>query len=85
MGKTLDTWHRNSLTQKHPHKHGEDYENTTAIAQKKETPPQAWGRPEQQAGDLAQLRNTPTSMGKTCETVNRAEPNQKHPHKHGED
>ena len=65
--------------------HGEDFISEVALLDAPETPPHAWGRPIQKNKINADLRNTPTCMGKTDVYAFKPERNWKHPHMHGED
>ena len=51
----------------------------------RETPPRAWGRPEQLLGHQRCVRNTPTFVGKTQVLGGFAHISRKHPHVRGED
>ena len=50
-----------------------------------ETPPRVWGRPLEVIAHLAELRNTPTGVGKTVWAGLEFWASQKHPHGCGED
>ena len=54
-------------------------------AHPQETPPRAWGRPQDDVLQLRAWRNTPTSVGKTHPQNGRDASNEKHPHERGED
>ena len=70
---------------KHPHERGEDelYEYDSLCD--RETPPRAWGRLQRVRARTLGERNTPTSVGKTPDTVLLRSLIWKHPHERGED
>ena len=64
---------------------GEDFFARTYGTAKGETPPHAWGRLASVLPHLPSLRNTPTCVGKTIDTLRSLGVEQKHPHMRGED
>ena len=72
-------------TQKHPHRRGEDVELIPNVADREETPPQAWGRLVDVGITLPTCRNTPTGVGKTDNDRHNTATGEKHPHRRGED
>ena len=50
---------------KHPHERGEDSSGYDDTFSGDETPPRAWGRLLQSSWIVLEMRNTPTSVGKT--------------------
>ncbi len=65
MGKTIFSREQSRSHKKHPHAHGEDTRRFGQKKKKEETPPRAWGRPQNTAMNVSRVRNTPTRMGKT--------------------
>ena len=65
VGKTYSSPQQHRCLRKHPHVRGEDAMGMTTAQLDKETPPRAWGRPTAKDCTHAQLRNTPTCVGKT--------------------
>ena len=80
FGQTLFDAHK-----KHPHERGEDSIANERRDWTMETPPRAWGRPTITGARKGKLRNTPTSVGKTCVGVACLRLLWKHPHERGED
>ena len=70
---------------KHPHGRGEDRGGEGRGDTPRETPPRAWGRPEQRHGDGHAAGNTPTGVGKTPSLYGSGQRQGKHPHGRGED
>ena len=85
VGKTRCSPVNVDINQKHPHVRGEDCPRSRHITPSLETPPRAWGRPEQAQASLDASRNTPTCVGKTGGHCARCVKGQKHPHVRGED
>ena len=85
MGKTPVYSVPGLIDQKHPHVHGEDKIYSVAISFGVETPPRAWGRPDDIGLGGIAFRNTPTCMGKTLLYSRHPANHKKHPHVHGED
>ena len=85
VGKTTGRSTRSSACQKHPHGRGEDQEFASVRNWATETPPRAWGRPENGALIVEEHGNTPTGVGKTGAVVIQHAVGQKHPHGRGED
>ena len=71
--------------QKHPHGRGEDDFSPVALKSELETPPRAWGRPDEIQLQLMCLRNTPTGVGKRFDAPYRLILIGKHPHGRGEE
>ena len=76
---------RLSNRQKHLHERGEDYGEQSGAMARKETPPRAWRRRNQQLGVDKRLRNTSTSVEKTEAPVKVCKECKKHLHERGED
>ena len=55
--------------QKHPHERGEDSVLRPWMRRERETPPRAWGRRSRHKGRHDNVRNTPTSVGKTKSSI----------------
>ena len=70
---------------KHPHGRGEDNCVEGWYTRDRETPPRAWGRPEQGKVSTVSGRNTPTGVGKTRGRSTSPPEGKKHPHGRGED
>ena len=85
VGKTYYQTYRRSSSGKHPHRRGEDASAAETSSKMLETPPQAWGRPATYATTCGRVRNTPTGVGKTCESFWKKAAVRKHPHRRGED
>src|SRR5690606_24244351 len=85
VGKTRDGMGIRCRAEKHPHRRGEDGENSTLMRFGLETPPQAWGRPECAAQRVGDPGNTPTGVGKTKRGHQDPGGPRKHPHRRGED
>ncbi len=85
VGKTPDDFHWPSDPQKHPHGRGEDYQDPIDDSLTVETPPRAWGRPNDGCEPRMGFGNTPTGVGKTHSRGLRASLAAKHPHGRGED
>ena len=85
VGKT-PVWQQDlPLPWKHPHERGEDRAGMATTGKATETPPRAWGRPQDTALERGQGGNTPTSVGKTGDQGPERLAIQKHPHERGED
>ena len=65
VGKTTGCRYPICGEQKHPHGRGEDESIKSRVLPQKETPPRAWGRPDESDGNRRRSRNTPTGVGKT--------------------
>ena len=76
---------KTAIPGKHPHRRGEDEDEPFLAGLKKETPPQAWGRPAPPEKRLYATGNTPTGVGKTQTVSTFAQSTRKHPHRRGED
>ena len=85
MGKTFTLAILKFSSEKHPHVHGEDHPARHHQSMCLETPPRAWGRPNDFFGSVRYIGNTPTCMGKTSRCWGVCGKGQKHPHVHGED
>ena len=85
VGKTARRPFRLCKIKKHPHERGEDHFSTTYPASRRETPPRAWGRHDHVLPVVVDVRNTPTSVGKTQRTGHALCTAWKHPHERGED
>ena len=85
VGKTKQQWNHQALPQKHPHVRGEDLEYVDVNMRTGETPPRAWGRPEDPAVHAVRYGNTPTCVGKTPSCLPARGQRGKHPHVRGED
>ena len=70
---------------KHPHGRGEDAAKPRFRQAGTETPPRAWGRPDNITGASTNSRNTPTGVGKTYIIGELDGSRKKHPHGRGED
>ena len=66
VGKTQNGVGILVLSEKHPHRRGEDRTISVTPDSGVETPPQAWGRHTDGENGPAWPRNTPTGVGKTC-------------------
>ena len=73
------------MSLKHPHGRGEDLLNSTPLPSITETPPRAWGRPHASLGNIVNVGNTPTGVGKTLHAWAELGGGRKHPHGRGED
>ncbi len=85
VGKTPAFLARRMLPKKHPHGRGEDTLFPFYFLVVTETPPRAWGRRFRSARLACRWRNTPTGVGKTCESCESDHGFWKHPHGRGED
>ena len=85
VGKTESNQPPTEHRQKHPHGRGEDSDASTTPILTMETPPRAWGRPQQSSTTEPRIRNTPTGVGKTNTTAQTLQQVRKHPHGRGED
>ena len=85
VGKTAIAHKGPCFARKHPHERGEDGLTPKVYSLALETPPRAWGRLLAYAVPWMPWRNTPTSVGKTLESLKGLFPYQKHPHERGED
>ena len=85
VGKTPAAFNVYNALGKHPHERGEDAVGIIAFGHTAETPPRAWGRPEEAEMKVSSGGNTPTSVGKTYSTTSTAQLSWKHPHERGED
>ena len=65
VGKTQNGVGILVLSEKHPHRRGEDRTISVTPDSGVETPPQAWGRPAHDEVRRIIMRNTPTGVGKT--------------------
>ncbi|SMG65034.1 hypothetical protein BMETH_296_2 [methanotrophic bacterial endosymbiont of Bathymodiolus sp.] len=65
MGKTAIQRCEPDADRKHPHGRGEDVTNGALYNDDEETPPRAWGRPNNVVAAPIQAGNTPTGVGKT--------------------
>ena len=68
VGKTPHDDRRCARARKHPHGRGEDQTHAAAVARQRETPPRTWGRHSVSMAANLPPRNTPTDVGKTCDT-----------------
>ena len=64
---------------------GEDTSGRLEAHPQEETPPHAWGRPDNTTHLIHRFRNTPTCVGKTIVANLVAVIAEKHPHMRGED
>ena len=85
VGKTLGLLSSEGPVEKHPHERGEDAFASWTRHRIPETPPRAWGRRRYLVDKLRQMRNTPTSVGKTISLASCIRLPWKHPHERGED
>ena len=85
VGKTSGGSCLRVRSEKHPHERGEDGRAHDRSGQLLETPPRAWGRRPPCRRTTLDIRNTPTSVGKTGIGQQLAEGRRKHPHERGED
>ena len=85
VGKTRPARVQPRGESKHPHRRGEDKASGWIIWRSRETPPQAWGRLQEELADAVIRRNTPTGVGKTSCASLIQKPVKKHPHRRGED
>ena len=69
VGKTNLFYNQENLSQKHPHERGEDHFRKTLQTSKAGNTPRAWGRRTGSQKSLSVGGNTPTSVGKTLDTV----------------
>ncbi len=85
VGKTPSTFSPPLSYPVHPHVCGEDDLGTASVPVRDGSPPRVWGRPLVAEGPEAQLRFTPTCVGKTrrCKAASPSSP--VHPHVCGED
>ena len=65
VGKTSKPFLVENQSKKHPHMRGEDFTRTPLQYIEYETPPHAWGRPDDGKRAADHLGNTPTCVGKT--------------------
>ncbi len=65
VGKTERLSMPSMQNRKHPHVRGEDHLWYESYANRRETPPRAWGRRFQPSSNFRSFRNTPTCVGKT--------------------
>ena len=65
VGKTAVLVAQETIERKHPHVRGEDLPFSPERLRHIETPPRAWGRPQQKSPEKVRSRNTPTCVGKT--------------------
>ena len=85
VGKTSRPASLPETVWKHPHGRGEDVTTRRLLRCRRETPPQAWGRPCLNTPISARNGNTPTGVGKTVVRNFLKCSAQKHPHGRGED
>ena len=85
VGKTFHAACVQRLHRKHPHVRGEDPIRSASSSTVVETPPRAWGRRQSHLALGADLRNTPTCVGKTGRRSAGSCCGWKHPHVRGED
>ena len=85
VGKSPFTSRRAWIPRKHPHVRGEDSTVIDGAEKTIETPPRAWGRPNDAEPIVRKLGNTPTCVGKTQRIRRFRGFPQKHPHVRGED
>ncbi len=85
VGKTRMLRNESHPLRKHPHGRGEDHLPQDRPRRSSETPPRAWGRRCARLFKTAQLRNTPTGVGKTVFADQKNPNEKKHPHGRGED
>ena len=85
VGKTEPLEKSVSVMQKHPHGRGEDTAGQHRARTCQETPPRAWGRPDNMPIADRRGGNTPTGVGKTHLRNRRRTHQKKHPHGRGED
>src|SRR5438445_184520 len=69
----------------HPHARGEDMENVMGSPLAPGSPPRTWGRQSPGTTGLAELRFTPTHVGKTTARGRSGARGPVHPHARGED
>ena len=84
VGKTTTSMTVAALTWKHPHLRGENTRNAPFLAPAVETSPPAWGKPRRGLGEIQELGNIPTCVGKTNGTLRCRRRPRKHPHLRGE-
>ena len=85
VGKTHTRMRSKKLMEKHPHARGEDRRKWMTGEYQGETPPRTWGRPGSAEERAANVRNTPTHVGKTQPPAQPEIYFRKHPHARGED
>ncbi len=85
VGKTGKRHGKYVVSKKHPHLRGEDSTEVMTGATFSETPPPAWGRHPSSKRYVPKLRNTPTCVGKTAQSLQSFAQPRKHPHLRGED
>jgi len=85
VGKTAEHGLQHRTNRKHPHERGEDFGHLFVHGCWLETPPRAWGRPCSNLLSLGSVGNTPTSVGKTEDSMISVAKDRKHPHERGED
>ena len=85
VGKTSPHPARQNLNKKHPPMRGEDQVILIQLIKKLETPPHAWGRPDEDGRIGKVPGNTPTCVGKTEDKKRAVHSPKKHPHMRGED
>ncbi len=85
VGKTYTEQDARALYEKHPHERGEDAIHHAKTCGTVETPPRAWGRLLNAYEMQGDIRNTPTSVGKTFPGRASGSAAWKHPHERGED
>ena len=69
---------------KHPHGRGENVTSGKNGKTESETPPRAWGKPDDYTDEELVRGNTPTGVGKTATVRSSAAGAEKHPHGRGE-
>ncbi len=85
VGKTIRHRSPGRVDKKHPHGRGEDLLFCLFECSFSETPPRAWGRPNECFKGGRWSRNTPTGVGKTGTQALTPLGHKKHPHGRGED
>ena len=85
MGKTASAAGGTGYEGKHPHERGEDTALRASLEKDLETPPRAWGRLPVETLRQRNDGNTPTSVGKTLNSLLHLIRRKKHPHERGED
>ncbi len=69
----------------HPHGRGEDRSSSAAARSRSGAPPRAWGGPSAAGSGRAEMRSTPTGVGRTAAVSPSRRIPAEHPHGRGED